>query len=152
MSGQCSRVERRSAAMKPTISSSYSWQMQIKLSQSELERWAVTAWSIWNARNTFYFEQVQTHPRAILEGAGGLFEEYQRLMVAHQVSWCSFEEYQFSWCSFFFMFCFGLSTSGSCPVGPRFWPWLVYMHFLFYQYNFYHLSQKTKNSSLQIWN
>lgn len=61
-------------------------QMQIKLSQLELERWAVTAWSIWNARNTFYFELVQTHPRVILEGAGGLFEEYQRLMVAHQVS------------------------------------------------------------------
>ena len=61
-------------------------QMQIKLSQLELERRSVTTWSIWNARNTFYFEQMQTHPRVILEGAGALFEEYQRLMVAHQAS------------------------------------------------------------------
>ena len=34
-------------------------QMQQKLSKLDLERWATTAWAIWNARNRFYFEQVQ---------------------------------------------------------------------------------------------
>ena len=43
-----------------------------KLSKLELERWTVTAWAIWNARNKFYFQQIQTHPRVILEGANGL--------------------------------------------------------------------------------
>ena len=47
-------------------------QMRNKLSKLELERWTVTAWAIWNARNKFYFQQIQTHPRVILEGANGL--------------------------------------------------------------------------------
>ena len=33
-------------------------QMQSKLSKIELERWAVTAWAIWNARNKYYFEKI----------------------------------------------------------------------------------------------
>lgn len=57
--------------------------MKNKLSKVDLERWAVTTWAIWNARIKFYFQQIQTHPRVILEGANGLLEEYQRLMVAH---------------------------------------------------------------------
>uniref|UniRef100_A0A7N2L9M5 Reverse transcriptase zinc-binding domain-containing protein n=1 Tax=Quercus lobata TaxID=97700 RepID=A0A7N2L9M5_QUELO len=55
-------------------------QMQRKLSQQELEKWAVTAWAIWNARNKFYFQHFQTHPNVISEMASGLLEEYQRLM------------------------------------------------------------------------
>ena len=47
-------------------------QMRNKLSKLELERWTVTAWAIWNARNKFYFQQIQTHPRVILERANGL--------------------------------------------------------------------------------
>ena len=33
-----------------------------------LERWATLAWSIWNARNKFYFGQRQVHPKSILNG------------------------------------------------------------------------------------
>uniref|UniRef100_A0A7N2N5L9 Reverse transcriptase zinc-binding domain-containing protein n=1 Tax=Quercus lobata TaxID=97700 RepID=A0A7N2N5L9_QUELO len=39
-----------------------------KLCKMELEQWAVLSWSIWNARNKFYFEKLQTHPKVILEG------------------------------------------------------------------------------------
>ena len=55
-------------------------QMQRKLSQQELEKWAVTAWVIWTARNKFYFQHYQTHPKVIADMACGLLEEYQRLM------------------------------------------------------------------------
>ena len=56
--------------------------LQSILSLPDLERWAATAWAIWNARNRYYFEQVQVHPRIIMEGATGLVDEYQRLMTA----------------------------------------------------------------------
>ena len=39
--------------------------------QQELERWALMAWVIWNARNKYYFEHIQTHPKSILNGALG---------------------------------------------------------------------------------
>ena len=42
-----------------------------KLSVVELERWAVISWAIWNARNKYYFENIQTHPKEILSGALG---------------------------------------------------------------------------------
>jgi len=48
----------------------------------ELETWAMIAWSLWNARNKFHFEQVQTHPMMIFQKASSLLEEYQRLMAA----------------------------------------------------------------------
>lgn len=57
--------------------------MQIKLSKQELEKWVAAVWATWNVRNIFYFEQFQTHPKVILEGASGLIEEYQRLMNSH---------------------------------------------------------------------
>ena len=50
-----------------------------KLSQKELEMWAMVAWSIWNARNRLYFEASQTSPHAILKSAETLLEDYQRL-------------------------------------------------------------------------
>ena len=46
------------------------------LESCELERWAILAWSIWNARNKFYFEHKQVHPSLILNGAYGLLDEY----------------------------------------------------------------------------
>ena len=55
-------------------------QMRNKLSQQELEKWAVTAWAIWAARNKFYFQHYQTHPKVIADMAYGLLEEYQRFM------------------------------------------------------------------------
>ena len=55
-------------------------QMQRKLSQQELEKWAVTAWAIWTVRNKFYFQHYQTNPKVIANMASGLLEEYQRLM------------------------------------------------------------------------
>uniref|UniRef100_A0A7N2MMD7 Uncharacterized protein n=1 Tax=Quercus lobata TaxID=97700 RepID=A0A7N2MMD7_QUELO len=53
-----------------------------KLPQQELERWVVTAWVIWDARNKFYFEHIQTHPKVILDGAFGYLQEYQKLVAA----------------------------------------------------------------------
>ena len=48
------------------------------LDSCELECWAILAWSIWNARNKFYFEHKQVHPSLILNGAYGFLDE--RLM------------------------------------------------------------------------
>ena len=53
-----------------------------RLSQVELERWATVSWVLWNARNKFYFEQVQLHPRKILDGALGFLVEYQHFVTA----------------------------------------------------------------------
>lgn len=55
-------------------------QMQGKLSQQELEKWAVTASAIWTAMKNFYFQHYQTHPKVIAEMACGLLEEYQRFI------------------------------------------------------------------------
>ena len=57
-----------------------------KLDQLELERWATTAWAIWNGRNRFYFEHVQVHPQIIFDGAIAFLDEYQRLMSAN-IQW-----------------------------------------------------------------
>ena len=35
------------------------------LSQQDLKKWAVISWGIWNARNKFYFEKIQLHPKVI---------------------------------------------------------------------------------------
>ena len=53
-----------------------------KLSKQELERWTVTAWAIWNARNKYYFEHIQIQPKTILDGALGFLQEYQHLVAA----------------------------------------------------------------------
>ena len=47
--------------------------LEQKLCSSDLEKRAITAWSIWNARNRFYFEQA--HPKYIFDSAMGLLEE-----------------------------------------------------------------------------
>ncbi|KAK7839156.1 metalloendoproteinase 2-mmp [Quercus suber] len=54
--------------------------MRSTLSQQELEKWAVTAWAIWAARNKFYFQHYQTHPKVIADMACGLLEEYQSII------------------------------------------------------------------------
>ena len=59
----------------------FRWLMD-KLSQRELEIWAVMVWAIWNVRNKYYFEHIQTHPKSILDGALGFLQEYQRLVAA----------------------------------------------------------------------
>ena len=56
--------------------------LQQKLCSPKLEKWAITAWMIWNARNRFYFEQTQLHLRCIFDSTMGLLEEYQRLSAA----------------------------------------------------------------------
>ena len=48
-----------------------------RLPQFDVECWAVMSWAIWNARNKFYFEKFQAHPRSILNGALGFLDEYQ---------------------------------------------------------------------------
>ena len=49
-----------------------------RLSRKEFELWAMVAWSIWNARNRFYFEASQTLPHAILKSAEMFLDKYQR--------------------------------------------------------------------------
>ncbi|KAL0017510.1 hypothetical protein SO802_004579 [Lithocarpus litseifolius] len=56
--------------------------MANRLTKMELDRWATISWALWIARNKFYFEKVQQHPKAILEGQIGYLEEYQRLCAA----------------------------------------------------------------------
>ena len=52
-----------------------------RLTKKELERWAITMWAIWDARNKFYFEDTQVHLEAILREAMSFLEEYQKLVV-----------------------------------------------------------------------
>ena len=59
--------------------------LQQKLRSLDLERWAITTWMIWIARNRFYFEHVQAHPKAMFDSAMGLLEEYQHLNAAQRV-------------------------------------------------------------------
>ena len=47
--------------------------LEQKLCSSDLEKRAITAWSIWNARNRFNFEQA--HPKYIFDSAMVLLEE-----------------------------------------------------------------------------
>ena len=55
-----------------------------RLEKKDLEVWASVSWAIWNARNKFYVDKVQTPPRTIMENAVGLLDEYQRLMTARR--------------------------------------------------------------------
>ena len=52
--------------------------LKSRLSHKDFELWAMVTWSIWNARNRFYFEETQTPPHAILKSAETLLDEYQR--------------------------------------------------------------------------
>ena len=72
-----------------------------RLSAKELESWAMIAWSLWNARNRFHFEQCQTQPNAIFKAATSLLEEYQRLALARQTHWLSVA-FRYSCFSFFY--------------------------------------------------
>ena len=59
--------------------------LQHVVESADLDRWAVTTWSIWNSRNKYYFEHIQQEPRSIMEKATGLITVYQTLMAAQQV-------------------------------------------------------------------
>jgi len=41
--------------------------IQEMLEPLELDRWAITARSFWNAQNCYYFKHVQSQPRWIME-------------------------------------------------------------------------------------
>ena len=49
-----------------------------RLDHRDIEVWAIMAWALWNARNKFYFENVQLQPKFIADGALALLTEYQR--------------------------------------------------------------------------
>nr|XP_023895661.1 uncharacterized protein LOC112007537 [Quercus suber] len=49
---------------------------QTRLDRKELQLWAITSWSLWNAHNRFQFKHVQTHPNEIFKQADSLLEEY----------------------------------------------------------------------------
>ena len=59
--------------------------LQHVVESADLDRWAVTTWSIWSSRNKYYFEHIQQEPRSIMEKATGLITVYQTLMAAQQV-------------------------------------------------------------------
>ena len=61
--------------------------MADRLDWKELEIWAMTSWSLWNARNCFHFEKQQTHPEAILRVATSLLDEYQQLSLSLPHRW-----------------------------------------------------------------
>ena len=52
-----------------------------RLSYKEFELWTMVAWSIWNARNRFYFEASQIPPHAILKSVEMFLDDYQWLTV-----------------------------------------------------------------------
>ena len=56
--------------------------MQTTLEADNLDRWAITAWSILNARNKYYFDHVQLQPRVIMERANSMLTEYKTCMAA----------------------------------------------------------------------
>ena len=57
----------------------YLFRMMVdRLTQAELEQWATVSWAIWNARNKFYFENIQRHPKDIFKEATCLLGEYHR--------------------------------------------------------------------------
>ena len=53
-------------------------QLEEKFTGKEMENWATVAWAIWNARNRFCFEEKQSQPKDILQGASTLLRDYQR--------------------------------------------------------------------------
>ena len=56
-----------------------------RLPKEEMERWSVIAWAIWNARNRFCFENLQTQPEIILRGAISFLHEYQELVTQQRM-------------------------------------------------------------------
>ena len=46
--------------------------------RSDLEKWAMVCWAIWNVRNQFLFKQYQTHPSRILNAATTLLIDQQQ--------------------------------------------------------------------------
>ncbi|XP_075670379.1 putative mitochondrial protein AtMg00310 [Castanea sativa] len=56
--------------------------MKETLEPPELDKWAITTWSIWNERNSYYFKHVQSQPWWIMESAVGFLNKYQALVAA----------------------------------------------------------------------
>ena len=48
-----------------------------RLDRKELETWAMISWALWNVRNRYHFESLQSHPITILQGATSLLDDYQ---------------------------------------------------------------------------
>ena len=52
-------------------------QLEERLTRKEMETWVTMAWSIWNARNRFCFEEKQSQPKDVLQAATTLIQDYQ---------------------------------------------------------------------------
>lgn len=52
------------------------------LKEEELEEWAATAWSLWNARIRFLHEGFQAHPECIVEKGATLIRDYQWMQIS----------------------------------------------------------------------
>ncbi|GMY38278.1 hypothetical protein FCV25MIE_33522 [Fagus crenata] len=55
------------------------------LNSQELELWAVTYWSIWNARNKFVHDAVMIHPSLIFDNAMRLLQDFHRVLAAQRL-------------------------------------------------------------------
>ena len=55
------------------------------LNRQELELWAVTCWSIWNARNKFVHDAVMSHPRLIFDNATRLLQDFHGVLEAQWI-------------------------------------------------------------------
>ena len=101
-------------------------QMEEKLPKKDLEVWALVSWSIWNARNRFHFEEKQSMPSDILNGAMTLLEEYQELCKTSTSAWeCAKAHKSWSFSKFFhhlycelYFFTYGTVL---CPTLVRTW-------------------------------
>ena len=72
-----------------------------RLGGKDLEMWAITSWSLWNAWNRFHFKHVQTHPCEIFKQANSLLEEYQRLAKSLPQRWYLRLRCSHAWFCFF---------------------------------------------------
>jgi hypothetical protein len=52
--------------------------------KEEVEDWAVTAWSIWNARNRFVHEDYQVPPQTIRANALAIRSEFNQARLSFQ--------------------------------------------------------------------
>ena len=51
------------------------------LQVEEFTRWAIMAWSLWNARNKFIYEGMQASPEHIVERGASILRKFQSLLV-----------------------------------------------------------------------
>uniref|UniRef100_A0A2N9H1R1 Uncharacterized protein n=1 Tax=Fagus sylvatica TaxID=28930 RepID=A0A2N9H1R1_FAGSY len=57
------------------------WKLNISSKVEEFTRWAIMAWSLWNARNRFIYEGMQASPEHIVKRGASILRKFQSLLV-----------------------------------------------------------------------